>query len=309
MRILVFGGTGFVGTSLVPMLREHEHDVTVLTRGQELPAPLGGCGARFLRGDLASPAIVDLDVGTCDAMVLLAAPRLFGKRLGRRRFAEAKAEITAIFAHALELARRNSCPMVVTSGTSFRTTGEQVADESWPIERFGATRIGENLDGMMQKVVAAGAPKLVCMLPGQIYGPGGMFVRMVAMVRKGRGPFFGDGGNCLPRIHVDDCAAAYLAALEHLDTLASGERFIVADDLACTARAFAECLAELLRAPKPKPVPRFLARLILGKRLVETATAHCRVSNAKAKRVLGWAPRYPSFREGLRATVAALHPR
>jgi nucleoside-diphosphate-sugar epimerase len=307
MRVLVFGGTGFVGSSLVPMLRRRQHEVAVLTRARELPAPLAACGARPLHGDLVSAAIADLDAGTFDAMVLLAGPRLFGKRLGRRRFRQAKAEITAIFSHALELASRRACPLVVTSGTSFRTTGEQVADESWPLERFGATQIGEDLDPLMQEAVAAGSPKLVCMLPGQIYGPGGMAARMVAMARKGRGAYFGDGDNCLPRIHVDDCAAAYLAAIERLDGLATGERFIVADDVAATAREFAECLAELLHAPKPKPLPLFLARLILGRRLVETATMHCRVSNAKAKRILGWAPRYPSFREGLRATVEALH--
>jgi nucleoside-diphosphate-sugar epimerase len=66
-------------------------------------------------------------------------------------------------------------------------------------------------------------------------------------------------------------------ALEHLGDLATGERFIVADDVPCTQQQFAE-----------------------------TATMSCRVTNTKAKRLLGWTPRYPSFREGLQATVAAI---
>jgi nucleoside-diphosphate-sugar epimerase len=98
-----------------------------------------------------------------------------------------------------------------------------------------------------------------------------------------------------------------VAALEHLDALATGERFIVADDVSCTSREFAERLAELLHAPTPKPAPLFIVKLVLGKLLVETASMHCRVTNAKARRVLGWAPRYPSFREGLAATVDAIN--
>ena len=239
-------------------------------------------------------------------MVLLAAPRLFGKRLGHGRFMKIKAELKQIHANALGLARRRHCPIIITAGTAFRTAGDQVADESWPLERFGATRVGEGIDPMVREVIAAGTPKVVWMLPGQIYGPGGMFMMMFRMAKRGRGAVIGDGSNLVPRIHVDDCAAAYAAALERLDALATGERFIVADDVACTSRDFADHLAGLCGAPRPRPVPTFILRIILGKLLVETAAMSCRVTNAKAKRVLGWAPRYPSFREGLAATVAAI---
>ena len=178
-----------------------------------------------------------------------------------------------------------------------------MAYAGWPLERCGATRVGEDIDPLVQKVVTAEAPKVVWMLPGQIDGAGGMFRMMFSMARKGRGAIIGDGENCIPRIHVEDCAAAYGAALEHLEALGTGERFIVADDVKGMLREFADHLAELLHAPKPKPAPRFVVKLILGKLLFETVTMHCRVTNAKAKRVLGWSPRYPSFREGLSATV------
>jgi nucleoside-diphosphate-sugar epimerase len=306
MRVLVFGGTGFVGHSLVPLLRQRSHEVTVLSRAPELPARLATTGVRLLQGDLASLSARELDADDVDAMILLAAPRMFGKRLGMSRFRKLKAELTAIYTNALELARRRGCPIIITAGTAFKTTGDQIADESRPIERFGATRVGEDIDPIVQKAVQAGAPKLVWMLPGQIYGPGGMFMMMYRMAEKGRSAIIGDGSNCIPRIHVDDCAAAYAAALDHIGDLATGERFIVADDVPCTQQQFAERLAELCHAPKPKSAPTFLLKLILGKLLVETATMNCRVTNAKAKRVLGWSPRYPSFKEGLAATVAAI---
>jgi nucleoside-diphosphate-sugar epimerase len=288
------------------MLRQHGHAAVVLSRKGELPTRLAGQGVEPLQGDLVSSSVLGLDVGDVDAMILLAAPRLFGKRLGNRRSAQLKNELTSIYSNSVELAKRRGCPIIITGGTSFRTVGGQVADESWPIDRFGATSIGEGIDELVDRAVAAGTPKLVWMLAGQIYGPGGMFMMMYKMATKGRAPILGDGNNCLPRIHVDDCAAAFVAALEHLDTLATGERFIVADDVACTSRQFAEELCELLHAPKPKSPPSFIVKLIIGRRLFETASMNCRVSNAKLKRMLGWTPRYPSFREGLRATVDAI---
>jgi uncharacterized protein len=207
VRVLVFGGTGFVGHALVPMLQKHKHEVCVLSRGRELPPRLVAQGASLLTGDLLSPEVLALDVGDVDAMILLAAPRLFGKRLSNRRFQRLKVELTTIYSNALELARLRGCPIIITAGTAFRTAGDQVADESWPLARIGATRVGEDIDPLVETVVAAGAPKVVWMLPGQIYGPGGMFMMMYRMAKKGRGAVIGDGSNCIPRIHVDDCAA------------------------------------------------------------------------------------------------------
>lgn len=302
MRVLVCGGTGFVGSTLVPMLCEKGHDVLVLSRN---PGARVG-GATLVAGDLLKPESVRLPPSPVDALVLLAAPRLFGKRLAGSRFRRMKAEITAIYANAIGLARALGCPIVLTAGTSFRTTGDQVADESWPLLREGAPKIGEDLDPLVERVVAAGSPKVVWLLPGQIYGPGGMFLQVVKMAQKGRAAVFGDGSNFIPRIHVQDCAAAYLAAVERLGELKTGERFIVADDVACTAREFAALLSSLLRAPQPRPAPAFVVRLVVGKLLFQTMTMSCRVTNEKLKRVLGWKPRFPSYREGLPPTVEAI---
>ena len=83
-------------------------------------------------------------------------------------------------------------------------------------------------------------------------------------------------------------------------------RFAYAHDVPCTQQQFAERLAELCGVPRPKPAPTFILKLILGKLLVEAATMSCRAANAKAKRLLGWTPRYPSFEDGLAAAVAAI---
>jgi nucleoside-diphosphate-sugar epimerase len=45
---------------------------------------------------------------------------------------------------------------------------------------------------------------------------------------------------------------------------------------------------------------------IIGRLPLETITMNCRVSNAKAKRMLAWQPAYPSYRDGLKRTIEQL---
>jgi len=74
--------------------------------------------------------------------------------------------------------------------------------------------------------------------------------------------------------------------------------------VACTTREFSEEVARCLKLPAPKPIPGLVSRLLLGA-LAETVSANCRVTNAKL-RAFGWQPRYPSYREGVPASIAAL---
>ena len=60
----------------------------------------------------------------------------------------------------------------------------------------------------------------------------------------------------------------------------------------------------MLGAKPPRHVPRWLARLIAGEAAVMIGTDSRGASNAKAKRELGWTPRYPSWREGFVAAYA-----
>jgi nucleoside-diphosphate-sugar epimerase len=102
---------------------------------------------------------------------------------------------------------------------------------------------------------------------------------------------------------VEDCAEAYVKVLEKMPL---GERFIVADDGPCTSREFADHMADCMNVPRPKSVPGFIVRIVLGELLYETVTMNCRVSNAKAKKYLDWEPEYPTYREGLPVTVRRL---
>jgi nucleoside-diphosphate-sugar epimerase len=126
---------------------------------------------------------------------------------------------------------------------------------------------------------------------------------MYEWMKKGKYRIVGSGANYIPRIHVEDCAEAYVRVLEKKPI---GERFIIADDGPCTVREFADCMAKNMNVPKPKSVPGLIIRAGLGKLMYETITMNCRVSNAKAKKFLDWAPKYSTYREGLPAAIRNL---
>ncbi len=65
-------------------------------------------------------------------------------------------------------------------------------------------------------------------------------------------------------------------------------------------------LAQALDAKPPRRFPTWLARLLAGEAAVVLGTEARGASNAKAKRELGWTPRYPTWRKGFPATYSAI---
>jgi nucleoside-diphosphate-sugar epimerase len=113
-------------------------------------------------------------------------------------------------------------------------------------------------------------------------------------------PILGDGAGVWSWIHVDDAAAATVAALER------GERGIynIVDDEPARVAEWLPYLAEVVGAKPPRRFPAWLGRLAAGEVVVRWMTEGRGASNEKAKRVLGWSPRWPSWREGIRCALS-----
>ncbi|MEJ7716802.1 MAG: hypothetical protein WKF31_02135 [Thermoleophilaceae bacterium] len=106
----------------------------------------------------------------------------------------------------------------------------------------------------------------------------------------------GGGDGVFSHVHVDDAAAATVAAVEGG---AAGVYNVVDDDPA-PMREWLPFYAEVLGARRPLRVPAVLARLVAGRAVVEMATVLRGASNARARTELGWAPRWESWRTGFR---------
>jgi nucleoside-diphosphate-sugar epimerase len=107
----------------------------------------------------------------------------------------------------------------------------------------------------------------------------------------------------LPLIHLDDAAAATVLALEH-DGPAI---YNIVDDEPAPVRDVVPVVAEALGAKPPRHFPKWLGRLFAGEAMVVMATESRGASNAKAKRELGWSPRYPTWRTGFKAAYSAIN--
>ena len=134
----------------------------------------------------------------------------------------------------------------------------------------------------------------VLRLPG-IYGPGRSALERV---REGKAHRIDLADQVFSRIHVDDIVSAALLALE-----APSGAYNISDDLPCSQNAVIEYACALLGVPQP-PL-QSLDQAGLSPMARAFYAENRRVANGKAKRVLGWDPRFPTYREGLAALFAA----
>ena len=131
-------------------------------------------------------------------------------------------------------------------------------------------------------------------LPG-IYGPGRSALDRVAAGEAHRV----GGTGVFSRIHVDDLAAGVIAGLD-----APSGAYNLADGLPVPHDRVIEFAAALLGVEPPPIVPlEQLSPMARG-----FHAENRRVSNGRARRVLGWTPRFPDYRAGLRAVSATTSP-
>jgi nucleoside-diphosphate-sugar epimerase len=132
----------------------------------------------------------------------------------------------------------------------------------------------------------------VLRLPG-IYGPGRSALERV---RGGAAQRIDLPGQVFSRIHVDDIVSAALLALD-----APEGAYNIADDLPCSQNAVIEEACHLLGLPLPPLLS--LEEANLSPMARGFYAENRRVANGKARRVLGWRARHPTYREGLRACL------
>jgi 2-alkyl-3-oxoalkanoate reductase len=151
----------------------------------------------------------------------------------------------------------------------------------------------------VEKTVPAQAQEGLVLRYGAFYGPGASDV-LVEAVRKRQVPVIGGGAGVWSFIEITDAAAATVAAVGRGEP---GVYNVVDSDPAPVAE-WLPYLAEVAAAKPPLRVPAWLGRLLAGEFVVAQMTSSRGYSNAKARKELGWEPRYPSWREGFRAWVS-----
>jgi 2-alkyl-3-oxoalkanoate reductase len=308
MRIFLAGGTGVIGRVLVPQLRAAGHHVVATTRSRSKTASLRELGAE--------PVVVDaLDAAAVGDAVARAAPDVVIHQMTAisgmsdmkhfdREFAATNRLRIEGTDHLLAAARATGVRRMIAqsfTGWPNARAGGPVKTEDDPLDPAPPQQQRKSLLAIehVERAVLAAPLEGVVLRYGTFYGHGAS-PELFDMIRKRRLPVAGEGGALWSWIHLDDAASATLAALEH----GSGIYNIVDDD-PTPVREMLPAIAELLAAKPPRHVPVWAARLLAGEVGVSMLTQLRGSSNAKARRELDWAPRWPSWRDGVRDELKA----
>jgi 2-alkyl-3-oxoalkanoate reductase len=315
MRVLVAGGTGAVGTPLVRRLLDHGHHVVATTRRPERAGHVRRLGAAVIAMDGLDAASVGEAVARAEPDAIIhQMTALSGKpdmRHFDRWFATTNALRTTGTRNLLAAAQAAGVRRLVAqsyAGWNLDRTGEGPATEEEPLDLHPAADQRETLAAIafLERAVTGAPLTGIVLRYGSFYGPGASDA-LVHMVRRRMLPVVGGGTGVWSWIHVDDAAAATVAAVER------GEPGVyhVADDEPAPVSAWLPALADAVGAKPPLHVPVWVGRIVAGEVVVRMMTEVRGVSNTKAKWVLDWRPRWASWRDGFRHALGASpsHPR
>jgi 2-alkyl-3-oxoalkanoate reductase len=303
MRVFVAGASGVIGSRLVPQLIDAGHEVVGTATSAASVERVRALGANTVALDLLDAGAVRRAVleSEPDAIVHQAtalANARFGRNLDKTFVQTNRLRIEGTDALLAAAREAGAQRFVAQSFASYRyeRVGGPVKTEDDPLDPTPPAHTTESNAAMRHLEEAVTAAGGIVLRYGVFYGAPND--GLVEPVRKRMFPIVADGGGFLSWIHLDDAAAATVLALDH-DGPAI---YNVVDDEPAPVRDWLPVLADALGAKPPRRFPRWLARLFAGEAGVAMGTEARAASNAKAKRELGWTPRYPTWREGFAAT-------
>ena len=303
MKVLLTGGTGFIGSRLCALLAGGGHELRVLTRRT------GGGGLPSAAELRPTPAIGDASgwieaVSGCDAIVNLAGESIAGGRwTDARKFAihASRIETTRALVDACRELRGG--PGVLVSGSAvgyYGACGDAELNETSPPGHDFLSRICVDWETEALKAERLGM-RVVRARFGVVLGPGGgALARMVTPFKLFAGGPIGDGEQWLSWVHLDD-AVGLLAHGLVLGTL-RGPVNVTAPDPR-KMRDFCRVLGEVLGRPSWLPVPAFALRALLGE-MADMLLTGQRVLPAAAQ-ASGYPFKYPTLPGALRAALSS----
>ncbi len=307
MHILVTGATGFVGSAVVKALLSAGHTVTGLVRNPAKAKGLEALGMRTVVGDMLEPHTYAPLVKEVDAVVQAAQYGVSGRMTNKKVSQINHADELMTLALAKACLEHDKVLLYTNGCFGYGDHGEAWITEKTPLSPspmgVGHAAVVERLMALHEKENL----KVIILTAGFVYGPGGLFkTSFYDTLTKNQLRVFGAGQNYWSTVHVDDLARAFVRALE---SRAYGENFNIVDDDPVRLRELVDALTEAAGRKRVGGIPPWLIGLMIGPPVVASLTTSFRVRNDKAKEVLGWKPRYPSFRAGVGEVVRELEGR
>ena len=297
MRVFVAGATGALGRALLPQMAAAGHEVLGLARTPEKLLQVIQLGAEALRGD-----VLDADAmrrlireARPDAVINLATAIPLKLRIHPKDWEQNDRVRVEGTRNLLSAAQEAGVGLYVQESVGYicASQGAGWITEDTPCSTHSFLRATVQMEDLVR---ASSLPTTLLRFAALMSSESWHTQQSIAALRRGFLPIIGEGDAYLSIIHLDDAVAALLSVLASPE-IAAGQTYNVVDNEPAPMREVFPYAAAQLNAPAPKHIPPFVAKMAVGSVTMEVLTASYRMSNRRIREQLGFAPRYPTYRE------------
>ncbi len=261
MKVLIAGGSGFMGRHLINSLIADSHQVWVLSRKPSKKF----IGTQVILWDGQTTTGWEKLVEEMDAIVNLCGLSTSNwpwTKQKKQRFHDSRVKPGRVLATAIKNASHRPEVFIQISGINhYGLQGEGIADESTPPADDYLAQLTVAWEEATRSVEDVGVRHVVCRTAVVLASDAILLWLMALPVRLFIGGRFGSGEQAIPWIHINDQVGAIRFLIEYTDT--KGAYNLIAPQPTSNAE-FMQTLAKVLRRPYWFPVPAFLMRLALG---------------------------------------------
>jgi uncharacterized protein (TIGR01777 family) len=263
MKILITGGTGFVGTQLTSRLIKDNHEVTILTRSLK-GAKGSSPGVYYLEGDPTRNGPWQEAIKNHDALINLAGASIFSKWTEEHKKAirESRVNTTQNIIEGIPPQSQKGFTLFSTSAVGYYGfhKDEELIEESPPGNDFLA-RIAVEWEGEALKAREKGARVVITRFGIVLGEKGGALGQMIPLFEKYIGGPIGSGRQWFSWVHIKDLTEAFAFLLKHPEI--SGPVNVCSPN-PVRNRDLAKALGKALHKPSFMPAPGFMVKWVLG---------------------------------------------
>ena len=302
MKIVLAGGTGFIGTLLVRRLIEEQHDLVLLTRFPQSAPVAPAASLKLVQWDGRTQDAWISHLDGADAVINLCGESLAGGRWTRKRknlLVQSRVEPTKALVTAMAQARRQPSVLINASGVGYYGNVDAGdVDESHDRGNDFLADLCVRWESEAVEAVKLGV-RVVLLRNGVVLGrDGGALKKLALPFRYFIGGHLGSGQQWFPWIHRADVVSIITLGLGH-STL-SGPLNVVAPE-AVSLRDFCNILGRIMNRPSWAPVPAFVLHTALGE-MAEMLLTGQRAIPRKLQDA-GFEYRYPRLEQALRGIM------
>jgi uncharacterized protein (TIGR01777 family) len=301
VRILITGGTGFVGTRLTSHLVQDGNDVTILTRSARGPEKEVR-GIIYLRGDPTQKGPWQEAIKDHDAVVNLAGASIFSRWTAeqKRAIRESRISATRNIVEGISLHPEKALVLLSASAVGYYGfCGDEVLTEGSPPGSDFLARVAADWEGEALKAAEKGARVIIARF-GIVLGETGRALgQMIPLFRKYVGGPIGNGKQWFSWAHVGDLARAFVFLMEHSEI--SGPVNICSPN-PVRNKDLAKALGKALHKPSFVPATGFMVKWLLG----EFGSVILKGQRVVPERLLtsGFAFQHPDIEDALRSIIS-----